>query len=370
MGNTTSCSILENQDEYTVSSLRKKCKALIQECEEMSSTLKSSTDRLRKQHAEQIAKLETSNEQLLEENQILSLQNDRLQLKQRSDTVAIQLFKSEAGIRNEKISSLQKELASLKEENDMIRDELGDCVENIESMRDENYTLEQEQEEAKEAFETYKETSIPVNDYEAVKKEFAEYQTTSNILITSLHTEVSDLKAANDQLQSSIDSQNEVNQYNTALILRLENEDTQLKIDNEKLKNQLETRKIEKKEIVEEFNHTVDQLHIIQEDVEGLQKELRVEREKGLALKKLNFSLKHELKSALKTMKKEKKKAIQDYIVSKLKMMCESSFQDDCLNELMDETWIPNNFERWFYEDIYTHIMMHVQNILIDDRSH
>ena len=47
--------------------------------------------------------------------------------------------------------------------------------------------------------------------------------------------------------------------------------------------------------------------------------------------------------------------------------MRDEKFQDNCLQELMDETWIPNNLEKWFYEDIFAHIMMNVHNILVDE---
>jgi len=369
MGNTTSCSTEEHIDEYTVHALREQCKTLISECEEMSSTLQNKTEKLIKRHAVEIERLEKYNDQLCTENEALYTEQERLMQKQRSDTVAIKLLNSELDNRNKTISKLHKTLTLKTEENDMIRDELGDCVENIENMNDENYSLGQEHEEMKEELEQHKETSVSKSDYDELQKELEKYQNSSQTIIRTLHTEIKELQESNAFLQSSIDSQNEVNQYNTAAMLRFEEQEEELKNEVQSLKNKMEARQIEKTALVEEFNDTVDRLHVGKEDLERLQKDLRMEREKKIALKKLNFNLKHELKTAVKTMQKGRKKAIRTFIEDKMKVMCETSFQDECLDVLMDETWIPNGFERWFYEDIYTHIMMYVHNLLTDDKT-
>lgn len=376
MGNTTSCATEEQIDEYTVYALREQCKTLIEECEEMSSTLHEKTDAMRNRHATELKQvqhvndtLREENEQLHTEHEQLHLEQERLAQKQRSDSVAVQLLNSELDNRNKTISKLHRTLAAKTEENDMIREELGDCVENIENMTDENYTLEQEHEELTEQLETHKETTVTKSEYEEVQDELEKYQNSSQAIIRTLYAEIKELKDSNDLLKSSLDAQHEVNQYNADAITRFEEQEDALKNEVETLKNKMEARSVEKRALVEEFNDTVDKLHIVKEDVEGIQKELRVERERQITLKKLNFTLKHELKTAAKTMKKERKKAIRTFIVDKMKVMCESSFQDECLDVLMDETWIPNDFERWFYEDIYTHIMMYVHNLLTDDKT-
>lgn len=369
MGNTTSCSAQGNLEEYTLHALEERCRALIQECEEMSSTLTEKTIALQKRHEVEIQRLQAYNDELCNENEILHTEKERLIQKQRSDAVAIQLLNAELETRNKKIANQQNMLASKTQENDMIRDELGDCVENIENLNDENYTLEKEHEEAKEQIKEIRESSVSKSEHEKVNKEFELYKTSTETVIRTLRTEITQFQESNDLLKSSVDSMQEVNQYNTAEIQRFEAREEALKDKVQTLENKLEARVVEKRALVEEFNETVDNLHVVKEDIEGIQKELNVEREKQIALKKLNFTLKHELKSAVKKMQKGRKKAIRTFIDDKMKIMCETSFQDDCLDVLMNETWIPNDFERWFYEDIYTHIMMYVHNLLTDDKT-
>lgn len=369
MGNTSSCSTEDHIDEYTINILRRKCETLIQECHDMSTTLEEKICLLKKQHAVEIERLQSYNDELCEENESLHTEKERLAQKRRSDAVAIKLLNSELDNRNKTISKLHQSIATKNEENDMIRDELGDCVENIENITDENYTLEQEHDEMKEQVKKLKDSTVAKSEYEAIQNELKDYQVSAETLIQTLRDEIKALQNENTSLKTSIDSNEEVNQYNTDVILRFEEREENLNNEIETLKNQLETRVIEKRALVDEFNDTVDKLHITKEDAEGLQKELRIEREKQITLKKLNFTLKHELKSVAKTMKKERKKAIRTFIVNKMKTMCESSFQDECLNMLMNETWIPNNFERWFYEDIYSHIMMYVHSLLSDDKT-
>ena len=63
------------------------------------------------------------------------------------------------------------------------------------------------------------------------------------------------------------------------------------------MKEEIESRKIEKVALTDEYNNIVNENDMVKEELDAKTRMLHNEREKIISLKKLNVSLKHELKT-------------------------------------------------------------------------
>lgn len=320
----------QNKQQNTEELLREKCTLLIKECQTMSAEIEIAKKRMQERHTSEIISLKVKIDALEEENAELSIKHERCVQKLNGEVVATKLLRAENENKSNTIDSLQTQLQKKEEDFLSVRDELGECVMNIEEMRDENYTTEKELTEKHDKY------------VKSVKQ-----------IIHTLNDKMSDLQQKCDEHEQKINSDAEIMASMSKEIM--------------KMREDMESKKIEKAALVEEYNEAINEVDITKENLDEKSRLLQREREKTIVFKKLNVALKHELKEVSKLCQKKRKHAIQQFIFSKLKVMRDEKFQDNCLQELMDETWIPNNLEKWFYEDIFAHIMMNVHNILVDE---
>lgn len=327
MGNGVSCEAdytnineKNNSEKQTVQQLRNQCTHLIEQCQMMSTEIEKAKQRMVERHAAEISALEDKNNNLIQENEEMSMVLERKKKKLLSETVTIKILTAENEKHRNTINTLQNEMKVKDAESLSIRDELGECVMNVEELRDENYTLEKNIEELTEEHEKY---AIYVK--EIIHKVHEHKNETDAEKITTM---------ANDMIH---------------------------------MKEEIESRKIEKVALTDEYNNIVNENDMVKEELDAKTRMLHNEREKIISFKKLNVSLKHELKTLSKKYQKKGENAVKKYIFQKLKEFRNPTFQKECLRELMDETWIPNNLEEWFYEDIFAHIMMNVHNIMVDE---
>ncbi len=319
--------------QETVQQLRSQCTLLIQQCKSMSTEIEKAKERLVERHTAEIGILKDKYSNLIEENEELSAALERKEQKLRSETATIKILTAENEKHRNTINALQNENRLKDTDLLSVRDELGECVMNVEEMRDENYTLEKKIEEASEKHEKY---TVSVKE-----------------IIHTLNDRISDITKQCEVHERKIESDAEIIEAMTKDIVVL--------------KEEAESRKIEKSALVEEYNNIVNEVDGAKEELGIKMRLLHNEREKTIAFKKLNVSLKHELKTISKKYQKKGENAVKKYIFQKLKELRTPTFQKECLRELMDETWIPNNLEEWFYEDIFAHIMMNVHNVMVDE---
>tara|TARA_B110000914_G_C15503498_1_gene467103 strand:- start:691 stop:2022 length:1332 start_codon:yes stop_codon:yes gene_type:complete len=379
---------------------------------------------------EKCQRYEIETNELQDEINELGLENQRLTQKYYSACTANEIRKSELNIKKVQLTNLKREQGemvkayeNLQEKHTNyeieLKNELGEMVQayedlqkthdhyetEIKSLKNENSSLSETVHELNESIEIIKEENIELHlvetAYENVQQQVNILENEKNSLSETLHelnTSFENIKEENNKLQLAITANENLNKQNEIL----ENENTSIRetvrILNVKFKNiqddqyeqqfkfdeqlreatedkfivdckkeMIENLRYEKSELTKEYNDIVNDNEMKNEELSNLKNSLNITKDELQNKKDIYIILQHNMRKLTQHQKKNINKKIRSYILRNIRVMTSKDFKNQCIQELMNDTLMPNVLEHSMYESIYNKIITEVRIQMIDE---